>query len=45
MASTGVIGEFLPYKKIIEKIPELIKNLSENQIVNCANAIMAKHLP
>ena len=25
MASTGVIGEFLPYKKIIEKIPELIK--------------------
>ena len=40
MASTGVIGEFLPYKKIIEKIPELIKNLSENQIVNCANAIM-----
>ena len=40
MASTGVIGEFLPYKKITEKIPELIKNLSEDQIFDCAKAIM-----
>ena len=40
MASTGVIGEFLPLKKITEKIPELIDNLSEYQILNCAKAIM-----
>ena len=40
MASTGVIGELLPYKKITEKIPELIKNLSEDQIFDCAKAIM-----
>lgn len=40
MASTGVIGEFLPYKKITKKIPELIKKLSETQIIECAKAIM-----
>ncbi|MFL2803133.1 MAG: bifunctional glutamate N-acetyltransferase/amino-acid acetyltransferase ArgJ [Paracoccaceae bacterium] len=40
MASTGVIGELLPYKKITEKIPELIQNLSENQLFDCAKAIM-----
>jgi len=34
------LGEFLPYKKITEKIPELIKNLSEDQIFDCAKAIM-----
>ena len=40
MASTGVIGEPLPYKKIIDKIPALTKNLTENQVVDCAKAIM-----
>ncbi len=30
----------MPYKKITEKIPELIKNLSEDQIFDCAKAIM-----
>ena len=40
MASTGVIGEPLPYKKITDKIPELIQNLSENQVLDCAKAIM-----
>ena len=40
MASTGVIGEPLPYKKITDKIPVLIQNLSENQVLDCAKAIM-----
>ena len=40
MASTGVIGEPLPYKKIIDKIPSLTQNLTENQVVDCAKAIM-----
>ena len=40
MASTGVIGEFLPTQKIIKKIPGLIQKLSENQIPQCAQAIM-----
>lgn len=40
MASTGVIGEPLPYKKITDKIPELIQKLSENQVIDCAKAIM-----
>ncbi len=40
MASTGVIGEPLPYKKITDKIPSLIQNLSENQVIGCAKAIM-----
>ena len=40
MASTGVIGEPLPYKKITDKIPALIQKLSENQVIDCAKAIM-----
>ena len=40
MASTGVIGELLPYKKIIDKIPSLIQNLTENQVIDSAKAIM-----
>ena len=39
MASTGV-GEPLPYKKIIDKIPALTQNLTENQVFDCAKAIM-----
>ena len=37
---TYVIGEPLPYKKIIDKIPLLTQNLTENQVVDCAKAIM-----
>ena len=41
MASTGVIGEPLDYKKIIGKIPQLIKNLSNTpeSWLKAANAI------
>ena len=41
MASTGVIGEPLDYKKIIRKIPLLIKNLNNNSQswLKAANAI------
>jgi glutamate N-acetyltransferase/amino-acid N-acetyltransferase len=41
MASTGVIGEPLDYKKIIKKIPLLIKNLNNNSQswLKAANAI------
>ncbi len=41
MASTGVIGEPLDYKKIIRKIPLLIKNLNNNpqSWLKAANAI------
>ena len=40
MASTGVIGERLPFQKIVDAIPGLIKGLSETQIQSCARAIM-----
>ena len=41
MASTGIIGEPLDYKKIIGKIPQLIKNLSNTpeSWLKAANAI------
>ena len=35
-----VIGEPLPYKKIIDKVPSLTQNPAENQVVDCAKAIM-----
>ena len=38
--STGVIGEQLPYWKIVEKIPELIENLDSNNWMRAAKAIM-----
>ena len=40
MASTGVIGEFLPYKKIVNSLPKLIDGLSINKIEDCSRAIM-----
>lgn len=38
--STGVIGEQLPYWKIVEKIPELVKSLDSNNWMRAAKAIM-----
>lgn len=38
--STGVIGEQLPYWKIVERVPELIEGLSENHWMKAAAAIM-----
>ena len=40
LASTGVIGELLDEKKIINKIPDLVKKLSCSSIKNSARAIM-----
>jgi len=40
MASTGVIGEDLPCKKIIAVIPKLIRGLSLKKIEACSRAIM-----
>ena len=39
-ASTGVIGEKLPYEKIINKIEELNSKLSEHSLESAARAIM-----
>lgn len=38
--STGVIGEQLPYWKIVEQVPTLIENLKEDNWVKAAKAIM-----
>ena len=38
--STGVIGEQLPYWKIVEKIPALVENLTPNNWMRAAKAIM-----
>lgn len=38
--STGVIGEYLPVKKIHNIIPELISGLDEDKWIECATAIM-----
>ena len=38
--STGVIGEQLPYWKIVEKVPELIDSLSEDNWMKAAASIM-----
>ncbi len=38
--STGVIGEQLPYGKIVEKVPALIKQLDMNNWMRAAKAIM-----
>ena len=38
--STGVIGEYLPVEKICSVIPDLYANLSEDNWMQCANAIM-----
>jgi glutamate N-acetyltransferase/amino-acid N-acetyltransferase len=40
VSSTGVIGEKLPYEKIINKYDELISTLSENSLNDVAHAIM-----
>ncbi len=40
VSSTGVIGEKLPYEKIIGKYDELIANLKEENIQESAKAIM-----
>lgn len=40
MASTGVIGERLPVRKIIEHIPQLIRKLSVHGLYDSARAIM-----
>ena len=39
-ASTGVIGEPLPYDRIIVKLDDLVRNLSEDGIEDAARAIM-----
>ena len=39
-ASTGVIGEILPHHKIIQQIPNLCENLTENAWEQAARAIM-----
>lgn len=38
--STGVIGEQLPYWKIVERVPELVEGLSANNWMKAAAAIM-----
>ena len=38
--STGVIGEQLPYWKIVEQIPALIESLDENNWIKAAKAIL-----
>ena len=38
--STGVIGEQLPYWKIVERIPELIEKLDADNWISAAKAIM-----
>ena len=38
--STGVIGEQLPYWKIVEQVPQLIESLKENNWLNAGKAIM-----
>ena len=38
--STGVIGEQLPYWKIVERVEELVEKLDENNWVSAAQAIM-----
>ncbi len=40
MASTGVIGEYLPYEKIIDAMPELVKGLSATKMKACSRAMM-----
>ncbi|CAK7192893.1 Arginine biosynthesis bifunctional protein ArgJ [Commensalibacter sp. Nvir] len=40
IASTGVIGEQLPYKKIIDKLPVLYDQLNENYWPQAAEAIL-----
>ncbi len=38
--STGVIGDQLPYWKIVEQVPELIESLGEDNWIQAAKAIM-----
>ena len=38
--STGVIGEQLPYWKIVEQVPQLIESLAEDNWIKAATAIM-----
>jgi len=38
--STGVIGEQLPYWKIVEKVPNLLEGLAEDNWMRAAKAIM-----
>ncbi|KAG1663474.1 Protein translocase subunit SecA [Nymphon striatum] len=38
--STGVIGEQLPYWKIVDKIPELVESLDQDNWMRAAKAIM-----
>ena len=38
--STGVIGEQLPYWKIVEQVPQLIESLAEDNWIKAAKAIM-----
>ena len=40
VSSTGVIGEKLPYQKIIDAIPESIENLTQDNMTQAARAIM-----
>jgi glutamate N-acetyltransferase/amino-acid N-acetyltransferase len=40
VASTGIIGEFLPVDKIEKAVPALVESLSYNGNTNFANAIM-----
>ena len=40
MASTGVIGEHLPYERIVSVMPELIGGLSRTKMEACSRAIM-----
>ncbi|MDI2113339.1 bifunctional glutamate N-acetyltransferase/amino-acid acetyltransferase ArgJ [Commensalibacter nepenthis] len=40
IASTGVIGEQLPYQKIVDNMPKLYQNLDKNQWKETAQAIL-----
>jgi glutamate N-acetyltransferase/amino-acid N-acetyltransferase len=40
VCSTGMIGEFLPMKKIIDGINSVAANLSNESLLDCAQAIM-----
>ncbi len=40
VASTGVIGEYLPFEKITSQMEVLVKNLKPNSFLQAANAIM-----
>jgi len=40
VCSTGMIGEFLPIEKIVKGLDEIVSSLSNDALVDCAEAIM-----